>query len=83
MNSYTYMHNHKVLNDKPNEIRINNCNCFNKDNCSLPNSCQTKCTIYQANIDCNIAGYKRKCYLGFYCVVNGLCLKRFVIVVIG
>ena len=64
MNSYTYMHNHKVLNDKPNEMGINNCHCRNKDNCLLPNSCQTKCTIYQANIDCDIAGYKQKCYLG-------------------
>ena len=26
MNSYTYMHNHKVLNDKPNETGVNNCN---------------------------------------------------------
>ena len=43
---------------------INNCNCRNKDNCPLPNSCQTKCIIYQANIDCDIAGYKQKCYLG-------------------
>ena len=49
MNSYTYMHNHKGPNDKPNEI---------------PNSCQTKCVIYQANIDSDIAGYKQKCYLG-------------------
>ena len=31
MNSYTHMHNHKVLNDKPNEMEINNCNCRNKD----------------------------------------------------
>ena len=61
MNSY--MHNHKVLNDKPNEMGISNCNCRNKDNCPLPNSCQTKCIIYQANIDCDIAGYKQKCYL--------------------
>ena len=52
MNSYTYMHNHKVLNDKPNEMGVNNCNCRNKDNCPLPNSCQTKCIIYQANINC-------------------------------
>ena len=59
MNSYTYMHNHKVLNDKPNEVGINNCNCRNKDNCPLPSSCQTKCIIYQANIDCDIAGYKK------------------------
>ena len=58
------MHNHKVLNDKPNEMGINNCNCRNKDNCPLPNSCQTKCIIYQANIDCDIAGYKQKFYLG-------------------
>ena len=36
-NSYTYMHNHKVLNDKPNETAINKCNCRNKDNCPLPN----------------------------------------------
>ena len=64
MNSYTYMHNHKVLNDKPNETGINNYNCCNKDTCPLPNSCQTKCIIYQANIDCDIAGYKQKCYLG-------------------
>ena len=58
------MHNHKVLNDKPNEIGINNCNCRNKDNCTLPNSCQLKCIIYQASIDCDITGYKQKCYLG-------------------
>ena len=31
MTSYTYMHNHKVLNNKPNETKINNCNCRNKD----------------------------------------------------
>ena len=43
---------------------VNNCNCRNKDNCPLPDSCQTKCIIYQANIDCDIAGYKQKCYLG-------------------
>ena len=59
MNSYTYMHNHKVLNDKPNETDINNCNCRNKDTCPLPNSCQTKCMVYQANIDFDIAGYKQ------------------------
>ena len=64
MNSYTYMHNHKVLNDKPIETAINNCNCRNKDTWPLPDSCQTKCIIYQANIDQNIAGYKQKCYLG-------------------
>ena len=56
--------NDKVLNDKPNEMGINNCNCRNKDNCPLPNSCQTKCIIYEANIDCDIGGYKQKCYLG-------------------
>ena len=54
MNSYTYMHNHKVLNDKLNETGINNCNCRNKDTCSLPNSSQMKCIVYQANIDCDI-----------------------------
>ena len=64
MNSYTYMYNHKVLNDKPNETGINNCNYPNKDTCPLSNSCQTKCIIYQANIDCDIAGYKHKYYLG-------------------
>ena len=47
MNSYTYMHNHKVLNDKPNVTGINNCSWRNKDTCLLPNSCQTKCIIYQ------------------------------------
>ena len=46
MNSYTYMHNDKVLNDKPNETEINNCNCRNKDTCPLPNRCQTKSIIY-------------------------------------
>ena len=50
MNSYTYMDNHKVLNDKPNETGINNCNCRNKNTCPLLNSLQTKCTIYQTNI---------------------------------
>ena len=64
MNSYIYMHNHKVLNDKPNETGINNCNRRNKDICPLPNSCQTKCIVYQTNINCDIAGYKQKCDLG-------------------
>ena len=31
MNSYTYMHNQKVPNNKPNETGINNCNFRNKD----------------------------------------------------
>ena len=26
MNSYDYIHNHKVLNDKPHETEIENCN---------------------------------------------------------
>ena len=26
MNSFSYMHNHKVLNNKPNETEIKNCN---------------------------------------------------------
>ena len=30
----------------------------------LPKCCQTKCIVHQANIDCNIAGYKQKCHLG-------------------
>ena len=64
MNFYSYMHNHKVLNDKPNETGINNYNCRNKDTCPLPNSCQTKCMVYQASIDCEITGYKQKYYLG-------------------
>ena len=64
MNSYTYTHNQNVLNDKLNETGINNCYYRNKDTCPLPNSCQTKCIIYQANIDCDIAGYKQKYYLG-------------------
>ena len=64
MNSYTYIHNHKVLNDKPNETRINNSNCHNKDTCPLPNSCQTRGIVYQVNTDCDIAGCKQKCYLG-------------------
>ena len=63
INSYTYMHNHNVLTDKPNEMRINNYNYCNKDTLHLPNSCQTKCIVYQANIYCDIAGYKQKSYL--------------------
>ena len=51
MNRYTYMHNHKVLNDKPNAIGINNSNCRNRDTWPLPNSYQKKCIIYQVNID--------------------------------
>ena len=57
MNSYSYIHNHKVLNDKPNETGIKNCNCCNEDTCPLPNSCHMKCITYQANIDCDITGY--------------------------
>ena len=45
-------------------MRFNNWNCRNKNNCPLPNSCQTKRIVYQANIDCDIAGYKQKCYSG-------------------
>ena len=63
MNSYTSMHNHKVLNNKPNETGINNCNYRNKDTCPLPKSCKTKSIVYQAKIDCDIAGHKQKCYL--------------------
>ena len=63
MNSYAYMHNHKVLNDKPNETRINNCNFRNKNTCPLSKRYQTKCIVYQANIDCDIARYKQKYYL--------------------
>ena len=51
MNSYSYIHNHKVLNDKPNETGINNCNCGNEDTCPLPNICQMKCAGYRAKID--------------------------------
>ena len=61
MNSCTHMHNGKVLNEKPNETGINNCNCRNRDTCPLPKSCQAKCIVYQANIDCDIAGHKQKC----------------------
>ena len=64
MNSYTYVRNHNVLNNKPNELEINDCNCHTKDNCPLPNSCQAKCIIYQGNINYDIARYKQKCYLG-------------------
>ena len=63
MNSYTYIQIHKFLNDKLNETGNNNCNYRNKDTCPLPNSCQTKCMIYQANIVSIMAGYKQKCYL--------------------
>ena len=58
------MHNQKVLNDKSKETGINNCNCCDKNTCPLPNSCQTKCIIYQANTGWDITGYKQKYYLG-------------------
>ena len=63
MNSYIYMLNQKVLNDKPNGTGINNCSCRSKGTCPLANSCQTKYIVCQANIDCDIAGYKQRCYL--------------------
>ena len=62
MDSYICIHNHKVPDNKPDETRINNCNCLNKDTCPLPNSCQTKCIV----IDCDITGYKQKCYLSSF-----------------
>ena len=64
MNFYTCMHNHKVPNDRPGETEIDNYNCRNKDTCPVPNSCQTKSKIYQANIDCDIAGNTQKYYFG-------------------
>ena len=73
MNSYTYMHNHKVLNDKPNETGSNNRNCCNKDNCPLPNSCQTKCIIYQANINYDITFTHGKQHLR---IVSGIIKSR-------
>ena len=51
MNSYTYMHNHKVLNDKSNETGNNNGNCRNKDTCSLPN----RLTMVSLDINKNVA----------------------------
>ena len=51
-NYYTYKYSRKVLNDKPNEPDIDNGNSRNKYTCAVPNSCQTKSIIYQANIDC-------------------------------
>ena len=62
MSSYTYMHNQKVLNDKPNEMGINNCNCRNKDNCPLPNGCQRKASFIKPTLSqhqANIAGFKQ------------------------
>ena len=59
MNSYSYIHNHKILKDKPNETGISNYNYRNKDACPLPSSCQTKFINYQANIDCYIVRCKQ------------------------
>ena len=53
------MHNYKVLKSKSYEKGINNYACP----CPLPNSFQTKCKIYQANIARDITRYKEKCYL--------------------
>ena len=53
INSYNYMHNHKVLNDKPNETGINNSKCRNNDTCPLINSCQTKLTLTATSLDIN------------------------------
>ena len=57
-NSYTRMHNNKVLNGKSSETEIDNCNCCIKDTCPLLNIYQTESIIYQVNIDCDITGYK-------------------------
>ena len=57
------MHNHKILNDKPNETGIGKCNCPKKGTCPVTNTCQTKSVVCQAYNDCAIAAYKRKCYL--------------------
>ena len=62
----------KILNDKPNETGINNCNYRKKDTCPLPNSCQTKRIIYQANFDCDIV------YIAFFPLFH-LYLKPFFI----
>ena len=62
----SYIQNHKVLTNKINEVETDNCNCHNKDTCPLPNCCQTKSIIYQANVDGDIARYRQKCYLGSY-----------------
>ena len=64
MKSYTYIHNQKIVNNKPNETGINNCNYRNKVTCPLPNSSQTKCINYQVNIHYDTTGYKQICYLG-------------------
>ena len=53
------MHNDKVLNDNPNETEINKFNRRNKDTCPRP----IKSLVYQANVNCDIARYKQKCYL--------------------
>ena len=37
-----------------------------KDTYPLPNSCPTKCMIYQTNIGYDITGCKQNCYLGSY-----------------
>ena len=47
------MHNHKVLNDKPNETEINNSKCRNNDTSPLTNSCQTKLTLTVTSLDIN------------------------------
>ena len=54
MNSYTDINNHKG---------IDNCKYHNKNTCPLPNSFQTTGVIYQANIDCDIGGYKQNVIL--------------------
>ena len=55
------MHNDKVLNDNPNETEINKFNRRNKDTCPRP----IKSLVYQANVNCDIARYKQKCYLSW------------------
>ena len=60
---------------------VNNSNCRNKGTCPLPNSYQTKCIIYKANIDCDFAGYKQKYYLGSHVkqhlkIVSGIIKSR-------
>ena len=53
MNSYFYMHNHKVSNDKPNET----------ESVAIKILVLYQIASKQTNIDCEIAGYKEKYYL--------------------
>ena len=49
MSSFIKQHNHNILSLSPNS-KERSCNCRNKDNCPLANSCLKTCIVYRADV---------------------------------